>query len=397
MACRRSLVIVAALSAVAARAQAQPITHPLWAATPSASSDELARAQFDAAVRKRGLGAPEVVAPSQPQPGKITDLLEQGTVALHASNFVLASAIFGEAAGQATATGGEGLTPKELASVFFYQAVALQASSGASLTEPMTNISPDEAKAAYLRAALLDTKLTFNDVDVSPLAKASWRLAVIAVGQLPKALLTVRAHPRATISVDANVAQTSPAIQSVPYGEHLIRVTEPGHAPWATTVNVAQPKALLDVPATELLSYDAKAAADAARARGAAFALIGQLHLGDKIEIDLRMVDAQTGELMDATAVPVVDGPESNALNASVLRLDELADRTSVRRRAQAAGGAGNVPLALAAPPPRIPPSEAQNAEKPQNWFTQRWPLFTAVALAAGTSLVLGIVVAKDR
>jgi hypothetical protein len=392
---RKFVFVVAAASAVAARAQAQPITYPLWAATPSAPSEESARAQFDAAVRKRGLGAPEIVTLATPQAGKIADLLEQGTAALHASNFVLASAIFGEAAGQATATGGEGLTPKQLASVFFDQAVALQAASGATLTEPMTNISPDEAKAAYLRAALLDTKLAVDDV--SPLAKASWRLAVAAVSQLPTAVLTVRAHPRAMISVDATAAQPSPASQAVPYGEHLIRVTEPGHSPWSTTVTVAQPKALLDVPATELLSYDAKAAADAARAHGAAFALVGQLHLGDKLEIDLRLVEAQKGELMDSTAVPVADGPESNALNASVLRLDELADRTSLRRRAQAAGGAANAPLALAAPPPRIPSPDVPNAAQPQNWFTQRWPLFTAVAIAAGTSLVLGIVVAKDR
>ena len=393
---RRSfVVVVAAVGAVAARAQAQPITSPLWAATPAAPAEESARAQFEAAVRKRGLGAPEIVQLAAPQPGKVADLLEQGTAALHASNFVLASATLSEAASQATATGGEGLIPKQLASIFFYQAVALQAANGGTLAEPLTNISPDDAKAAYLRAALVDTKLAVEDV--SPLAKASWRLAVAAVGQLPTAVLTVHAHPRARISVDAKVEQPTPATQAVPYGEHLIRVTEPGHSPWSTTVTVAQPKALLDVPAAELLSYDAKVAAEAARGRGAAFALVGQLHLGDKVEIDLRLVNAQTGELVDSTAVPVADGPQSNALNASVLRLDELADRTSLRRRAEAAGGAGNAPLALAAPPPRIPPPEMPNAAQPQNWFTQRWPLFTAVAVAAGTSLVLGIVVAKDR
>jgi hypothetical protein len=391
---RRFVFVVAAASAVAARAQAQNTTHPLWAATASAPSDESARAQFDAAVRKRGLGAPEIVTLAPPQPGKIADLFEQGTAALHASNVVLASAILGEAAGQATATGGEGLTPRALANVFFYQAVALQAASGATLTEAMTNISPDEAKAAYLRAALLDTQLAVEDV--SPLAKASWRLAVAAVGQLPTGELTVRAHPRAMISVDAKAAQPSPANQSVPYGEHLIRVTEPGHSPWSTTVTVAQPQALLDVPATDLLSYDANTAADTARAHGAAFALVGQLHLGDKLEIDVRLVDAQTGELMDSTAVPVVDGPESNSLIAAVLRLDELADRTRLHRRTEA-GGAGRAPLALAAPPSRIPPPEMPNTAQPQDWFTQRWPLFTAIAVAAGTSLALGIVVAKDR
>jgi hypothetical protein len=198
------------------------------------------------------------------------------------------------------------------------------------------------------------------------------------------------------ISVDAKTAQPSPATLSVPYGEHLIRVTEPGHSPWSTTVTVAQTKALLDVPATELLSYDTKAAAEAARAHGAVFALVGQLHLGDKLEIDVRLVDAQTGELMDSTAVPVVDGPESNSLIAAVLRLDELADRTSLRRRTET-GGTRRASLALAAPPPRVPPPEMPNTAQPQDWFTQRWPLFTAIAVAAGTSLVLGIVVAKGR
>lgn len=388
------VLVTATVAAFSGRAYAQTITHPVWATTPSAQ-DTTARAQFEAAVHKRGLGTPEVAAVSAPEARVAADLLAQGTAALHASNAVLASALLGEAATQAATTGAEGLTSRQLASIFFYQAVALQATSGAALTEPFTEIRPDEAKAAYLRAALVDPNLPVDDEPA--LAKASWRLAVAEIRQRPTTALTVGAPAHAMVSINAATAVPSPAKLSVPYGEHLIRVTEPGHVPWSTVVSTAQPNTLVDIAGTELAVYDPKAAAESSRGHGAAFALVGQLHLGSKVEVDLRLIDARTGELVDATAVPLAQGTDSAALDVAVLRLDELAARVNLRRRAEAAGAAADAPLALAAPPPRIPTAAPTTDAQPQNWFTQHWPVVTAVALAAGTTIVLSIVVAKDR
>jgi hypothetical protein len=392
-------VLVLATCAFAARAQAQPITHPIWANTPDTSANDAARAQFEAATKKRGLGPLEIVAvPSQPAT-RPAELFGEGMTALRTSNFVLAAALLGEAATQALGNGGDGLSPKDFASLFFHQAMAIQLASGATYSEPFTAITPPEAKTAYLRAAVLGAGLTLAEAAGQPVVEASWRLAIATVGQRSSGTLTVRAHPRALVFVDGRAPQASPASSpALPYGEHFVLVEEAGHAPWSTTVVVQQPLAVIDVPATQFLTFDAGVAAGLARARGAAFALIGQLHLGDKVEIDLRLIDARTGELRDATAVPVAPTAASPELVAAVLRLDELASRTDLTRRAEDGGAQPNSPLMLATPPPRIPAErEPAGAAQPGNWLQQRWPLVTAVAVAAGTALVLGIVVAKDN
>ena len=390
--------LLAGMGAFVARAQAQPITHPIWATTPDTSVNDAARAQFEAAANRRGLGPIEIVAMPAAQATQTTGLFGEGMTALRASNFVLAAALLGEAATQALGNGGAGLSPKEFASLFFHQAMAIQLASGTTYSEPFTAIAPPEAKTAYLRAALLGAGQTFDDASSQPLVEARWRLAVATIADRPAGTLTVNAHPRALVSVDSGAAQASPAsIPSLRHGEHFVRVEEPGHVPWSTTIVLQGPSLAVDVPATQFLTCDAATAAGLAKSRGAAFALLGQLHLGDKVEIDLRLVDARTGELRDATAVPVATSADSPELVAAVLRLDEMAVRADLTRRAEGGGVKSNGPLMFSAPPPRIP-GESEPGSGPQNqsWLQQRWPLVTAIAVAAGTALVLGIVVAKD-
>ncbi|HEX7505708.1 MAG TPA: PEGA domain-containing protein [Polyangia bacterium] len=391
--------LLAGMGAFAARAQAQPITHPIWATTPDVSWNDAARAQFEAAVKKRGLGPLEIVAPTRPLATRTAELFGEGMIALHTSNFVLAAALLGEAATQALESGGEGLSSKDFASLFFHQAMALQLASGATYSEPFTAITPQEAKTAYLRAAVLGAGQSLDQAANQPLVEASWRLAVATVVQRQRGRLTVRAHSRASVSIDGGALQASPAsFPALPYGEHFVRVEEAGHAPWSTTVAVQDANVLIDVPATQFLLYDAAAAAAIATSRGATFALLGQLHLGDKVEIDLRLVDARNGETRDATAVPVFPSTDSPELVAAVLRLDELASRTNLTRRAEVGGAQANAPLMLATPPPRSPgESEPGTAPQPGSWLQQRWPLVTAVAVAAGTAFLLAIVVAKDN
>lgn len=387
--------LFAGMGAFVARAQAQPITHPIWAGTPDASVNDAARAQFEAAAKKRGLGPVEIVAMPAAQTTPTTGLFGEGMTALRASNLVLAAALLGEAATQTLGNGGAGLSPKEFASLFFHQAMAIQLVSGTTYAEPFTAITPPEAKTAYLRAAVLGYE--HDDASLPPLVEASWRLALATIAQRPAGTLSVRAHPRALVSVDGEIAQPSPAtFPSLRHGEHFVHVEEAGHVRWSTVVVLQGPSLTMDVPATQFLTYDAAMAAGLAKAHGATFALIGQLHLGDKVEIDLRLVDARTGELRDTTAVPLATNADSPELVAAVLRLDEMAVRADLTRRATG-GAQASAPFVLAAPPPRIPgESEPGNGPQPQTWLHQRWPLVTAIALAAGTALVLGIVVAHD-
>ena len=385
------------MGAFVARAQAQPITHPIWATTPDAPADDAARAQFEAALKKRGLGPLEILATARPQATRTAELFGEGMTALRASNFVLAAALLGQAATQALESGGEGLSSKDLTSLFLHQATAIQLASGATYSEPFTTITPEEAKTAYLRAAVLAAGKSIDEPAAQPIVDASWRLAVATVGQRPRGALTVRARPNASVSVDGGPLQASPAsIPALPYGEHFVRVEEAGRAPWSTTIAVQDPNVAMDVLATQFLTYDAAAAAGVASSRGAAYALLGQLHLGNKVEIDLRLIDARTGEVRDATAVPMNSSADSPELVAAVLRLDEWASRTSLTQKAEAGGARPNAPLMLATPPARSPAENEPGAPHPGNWLQQRWPLVTAIAVAAGTALVLGIVVAKD-
>jgi len=391
----RALVICAGLAGSISQAYAQPVTHPLWATTPDAEWDKAARAQFEIALQRRGLGPLAIVAIERPADPRLGQRFAEGMTAFRALAYDRAAAILTDAARLARENGGEGLAPGEIASLFFHQAVAIQLASGATYSEPFTSINPEAARDAYLEAAVLDPGRTYDDTSAYPVVEMSWRLALTTVRQRARGALTVRAHPRAKISIDGRPFVASPAtLFSLPFGEHFIRVEEPGHAPWATVITLAQPSAILDVPATPLLVYDGAKAADQARAKGASYALLGQLHLGDKIEIDVRLFDARTNQLCDASAVEVSPKLESPDLIAAVLRLDEVANRARVARRANESGQSGSR-LPMTVPPERR--AREDGAAFSGGWLRRRWPLVTAIGVAAGTAVVLGILVANDK
>jgi hypothetical protein len=139
-----------------------------------------------------------------------------------------------------------------------------------------------------------------------------------------------------------------------------------------------------------------KEAANRAKAKGAAFVLLGRVPPGDKPEINLRLIDASSEELKDATAVDLTSDSSSTNLFDSVLRLDETARKTVLVR--QTGSNGKDAPLSLAMPPPRIVPADSPKlANDAEGWFWHHWPLLTAIGTAVGTALVLGIVVAKDN
>jgi hypothetical protein len=318
--------------------------------------------------------------------------------ALRASAFDKAATLLGEAATMAHDTGGAGLAPREAASLFFHQAMAIQLATGVSYSEPFTAITPPAAKTAYLRAAVMDKDAVPDQEASQPLIEASWRLAKSLAATRPRTTLTVHARPRAKISLPSRAALSAPAtFTDLPVGEHFILVEEPGHPPWSTTVNIGGASNSIDVPATPLLVYDAASAAARAQAVGAAFALIGQLHLGDKLEIDLRLVDAKTAEVRSSTAVALAESPDSPDLVAAVLRLDEAAAQADLARRTAGADGKPRVPLDLAPPPSRETKDGPTFASDSEGWLHQHWPLATAIGTAIGTAFTLGIVVARDR
>jgi hypothetical protein len=150
------------------------------------------------------------------------------------------------------------------------------------------------------------------------------------------------------------------------------------------------------VPATELLVLDPAAAAARARAQGAAFALVGQLHLAGQTEIDVRLIDGSTHDVRASTAVPLAEKSDSPDLVTAVLRLDELASQSDLARRTAGRDGRPRVPLSLAAPPGPAPAGGPGLGTDAEGWLRLHWPVATAIAVAVGTSLALGILVAKD-
>jgi hypothetical protein len=151
-----------------------------------------------------------------------------------------------------------------------------------------------------------------------------------------------------------------------------------------------------------------KEAATRARAKGAAFALLGRLHpvrpqaaeepgQKESFQIDLRLVDARTGLLKDSTAVAVGAKSEPNDLAAAVLRLDEVASKADLAMRANLAPGATGATFPVVPPPARshVPDGPSFAADR-QGWLRAHWPLLTALGTAVGTSIALGILVARD-
>jgi hypothetical protein len=75
------------------------------------------------------------------------------------------------------------------------------------------------------------------------------------------------------------------------------------------------------------------------------------------------------------------------------MRLDEEA------RRADLAGGIAPLPatdLRIASVPPAPAAAGPRLADDPAGWARGHWPLLTAIGVAAGSAIILGIAVASD-
>jgi hypothetical protein len=228
-----------------------------------------------------------------------------------------------------------------------------------------------------------------------PLAIASWKLAVEEALARPRGSILVRAPSSALISVDSGPLKPGilPA-QDLIYGEHWVRVEDAGRKPWAAVVPLSESSMVIDVPAAPSLALDDKAAAAHARRQGAAYALVAELKAGRPARLELRLIDAVTGDRRDSTTLPFPGEPGD--LDAAVMRFDEQArkarlDQPEVTRVPAPALGAISV-----APVVREVPDGREFSRDPAAWAKARWPLLTAVGVAVTTALVLSVMVARD-
>jgi hypothetical protein len=370
-----------------------PVTtaHPIFAASDVPQTDT-AHQQFTAAVARRQMGPVEVMDIPGPPAPKAKALLAAGRLAVENKKFPEAETALTAAANEVMVTGAAGLTNAELGDLFLYLGMALQKADWKDPPTPYEDITPPAAKEAYLRAAVLAPDRTLLPRQFPPLAIASWKLATAAVTKRSKSNLAVRIPTTALVSVDAAELKSGliPNLQLL-QGEHWVRVEDPGRKPFGTVVNLTEPSKELEVPAQPVLALpDASAAAHAKR-QGAAFALVAELRPGRPTMLELRLVDAQSSRRRDGTIVPAGD---PTALEAAVLRLEEIARKerfADAPATVVAAPALGELALAPVQPAPSL-----SARETPATWVKSRWPVLTAVGVAVGTALVLGVMVAHD-
>jgi hypothetical protein len=388
-----ALLSVLALQSSLARAEApQPgrLIHPLWASTPDAPWDSEARVRFQINLRKMNLGIMETVDVARPPAPRAAALLQEGQAAVEKQQFEKAREVLDAAVAEAISTGAAGLSREQLADLFLYQGMAIQKADWKDLPAPPTEIAPPEARQAYLRAAVFAPDRVLVPRRFPPLAIASWQKAIAEVNSRPRATLIVRAPERAQIFLDGGAAQSGPAsLKDVPMGEHFVRVEEVGFLPWGTLLGLTKTTLEIDRPPVAPLVFDDKEAAAHARRMNTSFALYAQLHMAAQPQVELHLVDAQTGQQRDATVLPFDSTGDHGEMLAALMKLDERARTLDLERREAAKSV---LPLTKAPPPPSAPISLRND---PEGWFNRRWPLVAAIGVAALSCVVLGIAASR--
>jgi hypothetical protein len=396
------LFLVAALVA-SPRARAQQrnyyqTIHPIFSAVPGLPGADDAHRLFSAAVARYKLGPVEVMdVPGAPAP-RAPELLRKGRAAVEGKRFAEAETSLDNAVAEVMTTGAAGLTTAELADLFLLQAMAAQQADWRDLPGPLTEITPNKAKQAYLRAAVLAPDRVLLPRQFPPIAIESWRLATTEIKQRPRGSLVVRAPSSALVSVDAGPLKPASDFSSrdLFFGDHWIRVEDPGRRLWAAMVPLSESSFEVDVPPLPALTLDDASAAAHARRQAAAFALVAELQPGAPAIVQLRLVEARSGARRNATALPFPG--DLAALDAAIMRLDQEARRARFAEERGTPVEPTSFRQIAVAPVPATPADQRPRVQDdPGLWARARWPLLTAVGVAVGTAAVLGLVVANDR
>ena len=382
-----------------ARAQGPTVntTHPIFGAIPDLPQSDEVHRRFAAAVARQRLGPVEVMDVPGPPAPKARGLLLGGKAAVQKQRFEEAEKALTLAASEVSETGAAGLSTEELGELFIFLGMALQRADWKDPPAPVTEIRPAKAREAYLQAAVLDSKRQLLPRQFPPLAIESWRLAVAEIDKRGRGTIVVQAPASSLVSVDGGALK--PGLLPIPdlvHGEHFIRVEDPGRMPWSAVVPLVEPMVEIAVPADRPpLSIDDKLVARHARRQGAAYALLAEPRPGRPAMVELRLIEVASANRRDASTVP---GSDAGALETAVMRLAEVArqarftDPSGPRNPPPALG---DIPVAIVPVAP-TPPGEPRFADDPQGWARKRWPLLTAVGVAVGGAVMLGILTASN-
>jgi hypothetical protein len=350
-------IVVTAAGAAAAPPASAPAPRPLpvlWAA-PCASPAVAAAARRELA-RVGAAAAPLVLSPAPDPPPLAPERRRAGLALYDDARFDEARAALDQAVADALARGAAGLSQAELSDVYLYRALCAYARS-------------DEPRAweDFVRAVVVAPARVLDPARFPPKAVAMLRRAIAAVAAAPHGTLTVVAPGGARISLDGRELGTGPAVvPALTYGEHLVRIEHPDYATFGASVVLAAPAQRFDPPLRRHAPPDDLTLGEAARARGAAFALlVAARREGGRDLVEVRLVD-RLGVAHHSERGPVA------ALEPAVTR----ALAAAAPPRASAAASAP------AAPPPA-----------PPTWYRRPWVWAVAgaavVAAAVATPLLL--------
>jgi hypothetical protein len=389
-------LVLAVLDPAPVRADDPPrqTLYPIYAHLPGSVHNDEAQRLLAAVSRRYHLGPVEVMDIPAPTAPRAPALLASARPLVEKLKFAEAEIVLAEALAEVNATGAAGLDGAALADLFLLQAMVVQRVTWKALPGPLTQIDNVEVRQAYLRAAVLAPERVLEAPRFPPLAIASFRLAAAEVARRPRGEIVVKASPAAEIGIDGGRTQVSPATAAgLPFGDHFVRVEEVGRRPWGGVALLADGSLVVDAPRTEPLTLDDAQAAAHARRMAARFALLATLKTGTILELELALIDAESGARRDASVIPFA--AEAGALDAAVMRLDEEARKADLSSHGSITP-LRDVDLQIGSVPATPGGRGSGLAGDPRGWARAHWPLLTAVAVAAGTAIVLGIAVAND-
>jgi hypothetical protein len=302
-----------AMVLAAAPIAAAPAVHVVLVG--DAAIDQVLRDRLAAAGAPVGLSPPELATLAGPPAPQAPAALASATRALDQLEIEPAIRALDLAASDAAVTGGAGLDATALGDIYLLRAVA-----AGRATRP----DPQRAWEDFVRAATLTPERLLDGGRFPPAVLKEWKRATAEVARRPRGTLVVRAPLEARISIDARSAGRSPAVApGLPFGQHLVRVEEPGRLPWGTVVSLAAPTLELEVPPRAALTLDDRTAAGRGRAAGARFVLLAQPRVrGEEALVELALIEVASELRRDSQ---LVDLATPGALEAAVRRLADAA------------------------------------------------------------------------
>lgn len=368
----RALTLIAAsatmsamIAAIPAPAAAQEAAPLVIVTTPAAASRQ-ARPARDALARFARDRATAFIdlTPAVAESPQARDHLRRGIEDYQAFKFPSALQHLEAGLAEATRTGALGLSPGELSDLLIYRALVLTELGDAS-----------RAWDDFVRAVVLDPSRRLDAARFPPRVTEPFSRAVEQVTGGRSATLILAIPGARTAALDPASCQTvldgrlvaRGEPQTVPWGEHYVRIACPDHQPHGAVVLIKEPERRLE-PALRPRSVPTlDDALGVARRQGAASLLWAELTLPDSRTptLALQLVDVASGKARRRASLRAAAGSENDIVAAATRLL---------------------APESVVAAPVR---------DRPRPWYRKPW-FWGVVGASVATAVLLPFAIGGD-